>query len=624
MRVAITFFIIFFSSRIVLADSTTTYTTNTVRYVQLNDFERKALNYHSLDTTLDGFQRFNPILSDGLPRIYLGNLGTAYQSLLFEITTTIGFDPGRHAFDRYLTRPEAIRFYRAQSPYTRLLYIWNRKKEQVFKFTFAQNITPRLNYAINFGRLVSEGNYQRQKSDHLTMDGSIWYHSKNQRYTILGGYISNNLKIQENGGIKNDSIFSVPSSLQTEFEPVYLNHAGNRIVTSHLFYKQSYSFGNKDTFEVDTLVLPVVQPRHRFSHGLTYEKNRFSYIESELDQQVYPFIFVDSFSTQDNFRVNQLKNDFDYDYFSKNNLSKVITLSHINLGVTHNTITIEDFNLDTTLDQLTFRSGIGFSIANKHELQYHYKQIVSGDYENNNHSHILLRFQLKEKVSHLEITSDFIRTAPDWRSSRFHSNHYWWDTNFKTIQKSNYAIGFLHKPFYLSLKLFYTQIKGMIYYNDASFPLQLGEQATIYGLVLNKNFTFWKFHLDNIICTQNTSHEEVVRLPYLYTYNSFYFESSFFKKALLLRAGFDNRYYTSFFGYDYNPALAQFTLENNHSFGDYPIVDFFVTAKVKRALLMLKIDHLNDKWIKSGYYAIPRYPLPERVFKIGVSWSFYD
>ena len=90
-----------------------------------------------------------------------------------------------------------------------------------------------------------------------------------------------------------------------------------------------------------------------------------------------------------------------------------------------------------------------------------------------------------------------------------------------------------------------------------------------------------------------------------------------------IRTGFDVRYYTKTKALNYSAATSQFYLSDK-SFGDYPIIDFFLTAGLKRAVLMMKIDHLNQGFWNKGYYMVDGYPLPDRVLKIGLRWAFYD
>lgn len=54
-------------------------------------------------------------------------------------------------------------------------------------------------------------------------------------------------------------------------------------------------------------------------------------------------------------------------------------------------------------------------------------------------------------------------------------------------------------------------------------------------------------------------------------------------------------------------------------------MDFFVTAKWKRMRIFLKYQHLNKGLFGNGeYFSVARYPLNPGMFKMGISWGFYD
>src|SRR5438309_11967619 len=86
-----------------------------------------TINFRYLDTSRN--YTFDSSISDYTTRfpippthIYLGNVGTATQSLLFEPPLHDGFDPGFHAFDVYKIKIGDVHFYNTTRPYTELGY----------------------------------------------------------------------------------------------------------------------------------------------------------------------------------------------------------------------------------------------------------------------------------------------------------------------------------------------------------------------------------------------------------------------------------------------------------------------------------------------------------------------
>ena len=65
--------------------------------------------------------------------------------------------------------------------------------------------------------------------------------------------------------------------------------------------------------------------------------------------------------------------------------------------------------------------------------------------------------------------------------------------------------------------------------------------------------------------------------------------------------------------------------QNEVKIGDYPYVDAFVSAKWKRMRILFKYQHLNKGLFGNGEaFQVARYPLNPGMFKLGISWAFYD
>ena len=88
-RIKFLFLVLFlpFSVKAFVADSSKkVYSSNVVHWLKLEDTHNDTLTFHNLDTTANGFQNFNPIHTNPYDnaRIYLGNLGLATKSIVFQ------------------------------------------------------------------------------------------------------------------------------------------------------------------------------------------------------------------------------------------------------------------------------------------------------------------------------------------------------------------------------------------------------------------------------------------------------------------------------------------------------------------------------------------------------------
>lgn len=603
------------------ADSTRKeYTSSSVRLIQLKDLYNDTITFRDLDTTSFGFQNFNYIHADNIPRFYLGNLGLAHKSFVVEDNLNWGFDNGRHAHDLYLKKIDDLKFYRVNSPHTNLYYIWNRRKEQLFNLTFAQNIGPRFNYAVNFTRLVSLGDYNRQNSDHLKYDVSLWYTDKSRRYQAFAAIINNDLSLEENGGIKNDSIFTVGSDFNSEFEEVNLNNASTKISDKHYFIKQTYAFGAKDDLVLDSITIRRIRPKLRMFHELRINNRKDTYKETPLDTGVYANIYIDSVNTNDEISFLKIENRFGLEYYFNNKIGK--RSNYISAYVRNDQIKYKNLSIDSNLNSISINADAKVQLNKSIEWVFNVSTGLIGDYSDNNLIRSSFNYYMPNDSNYFQLSLFSRNNDQALMYNRYVSNHHEWQNNFEDHKTYSIKLSYYNTKRNFSTAIVYKKIQNELYF-DTSFVLRNLTAYNYYQFNIQKLFKLGHFYLNNIIYVQNTDQSSEIRLPLLHTYQSLYYQGHLFKKALFLRTGFDVRYYTKTASYAYDASTAQFNLDNRE-LGDYPLIDFFVTATLKRAVLMLKVDHLNQGMFNRGSYYVFGHPIPDRGLKVGLRWAFYD
>lgn len=88
--------------------------------------------------------------------------------------------------------------------------------------------------------------------------------------------------------------------------------------------------------------------------------------------------------------------------------------------------------------------------------------------------------------------------------------------------------------------------------------------------------------------------------------------------------GFDVFFNTAYKAPNFMPATGQFYLQNQTRVGNYPYIDFFVNAQIKKARIFFKIEHVTSGLLGQTYLQYPNYPMNDRAFKIGVNWRFFN
>ena len=156
-------------------------------------------------------------------------------------------------------------------------------------------------------------------------------------------------------------------------------------------------------------------------------------------------------------------------------------------------------------------------------------------------------------------------------------------------------------------------------------PHQALDIVSVTGIYARKDFKIGGLHLNHRVLVQWSSNQEVAPVPLVSAYLSYFFEFDAVRDVLRFKIGVDGRYNTKYYAFGYNPATGQFYNQREFEVGGYPMLDFYVVAKWKRMRIFLKVAHLNqDVFDTREYFQVLHYPLNRRVFKIGVSWGFYD
>ena len=138
--------------------------------------------------------------------------------------------------------PETLPQYNTKTPYTELAYYGtlfaNQEKEEAnIRVLTTQNITPALNFTIDFRRYGGNGMLKREDTANKTFVASTNYLGK--KYLMHAGYIYNKVKRSENGGIVDESWIRDTTVDAREID-VYLRDAENQLKKNTLFLDQSY------------------------------------------------------------------------------------------------------------------------------------------------------------------------------------------------------------------------------------------------------------------------------------------------------------------------------------------------------------------------------------------------
>jgi hypothetical protein len=156
-------------------------------------------------------------------------------------------------------------------------------------------------------------------------------------------------------------------------------------------------------------------------------------------------------------------------------------------------------------------------------------------------------------------------------------------------------------------------------------PKQYGGTINYFSVKVAKEFRFWRLALDNTFLFQQVDQQaDILNVPDFITRNTLYYSQHMFKKALFLQTGVTFQYFTKYYGNDYNPLIGEFYTQNQRKFGDFPLMDFFINAKIRQFRVFLKAEHFNSSFSGYDFYSAPNYPYRDFTIRFGVIWDFFS
>ena len=156
-------------------------------------------------------------------------------------------------------------------------------------------------------------------------------------------------------------------------------------------------------------------------------------------------------------------------------------------------------------------------------------------------------------------------------------------------------------------------------------PFQLEDRITYLRVKYEKELRWRKWALNNTVLFQEVDQpSEVYNVPTLLTRHTLYFSSDVFKKAMYIQTGVTFKYFTSYYMDAYNPLLGDFYIQQQEELGGFPMLDFFINARVRQTRIFLKAEHFNSSFTGNSFYAAPGYPYRDFVIRFGLVWNFFS
>ena len=251
-----------------------------------------------------------------------------------------------------------------------------------------------------------------------------------------------------------------------------------------------------------------------------------------------------------------------------------------------------------------------------------------------------LNFRLFGDTVTLAANAYFHRIMPQFFQKSYHSKHLWWDQSLEKETRTHIEGNFNYQKTDTRLRVAIDEIQNYTYFG-MSYELDAQKNRTgltggvyqesgninVLTAQLMQNFRLGPLNWENVVTYQNSSNKEVLPLPTLNIFSNLFLK---FKIARVLdvELGGCATYFTKYDAPDYLPQIAQFAIQENPDsrieLGGYPFIDVYANFQLKRARFFIAMSHINAGSGSKMQFLTPHYPMNNRTFRMGVSWTFIN
>ncbi|MCO6148318.1 putative porin [Flavobacterium sp. NRK1] len=610
----------------------------TIDMYQIITLDRDT-TYVDTSLTLKKEYEVNYLRKDNFGLLPFSNDGQPYNVLNFGLTKfdpfpQMGFTAKHYAY----MEVEDINYYHVATPYTDLMYRSVIEQGQILDAFITLNTSENLNFAVGYKGLRSLGRYINQLSSNGNFRFITSYNTTDRRYILKLHFTGQDFTNQENGGVTENNIPFFESGqapyTQRERLDVYMKDAesilkGNRYFVDHTFRL------NKNN--PNSLV---------FHHQFNYENKFFEFRAPSVSKR-----FGDAYTTSINnkTRYNRMYNmigaaytneaigtiefyleDFNYNYFYRS-----IILAEDGSIETPNSLSdrIDTYGARYTYQKGKWKGSVLFSNSITNQSLANID--ASARYKFDDRNVVSARYQNMNKLPNL----NYNLYQSNYKSYNWPNNNVDAPVNGNFKNEKINSFEFEAKTRWIDASVKYTILNDHLYFSRDNedtpnpedvnallvSPKQFGGTINYFSLKAGKEFKFGKFALDNTVLYQNVQQSsDIINVPDLVTRNTLYYSDRVFKKALFFQTGITFQYFTKYYANDYNPLIGEFYIQNSKKIGDFPLIDFFINAKIQEFRLFIKAEHFNSGFTGYNYYSAPSYPYKDFTFRFGIIWDFFS
>ncbi|MBR3711345.1 MAG: hypothetical protein IKM99_10380 [Bacteroidales bacterium] len=596
---------------------------------------------HYLDTATFHANEFDALSREATIYSTLSNIGLAHKSMRFNGLQPIGFDMSVPTFSKYIKTEKDLKTYLSLLPYSEIRYVMTTgDKEQHLNFKFSRQFFQGFFLSFEYNNNYSPGSFSNSKADNNYCWVNALYSTKDQRYRALAYWFRNKIEVQENGGIRNDSVYISHMESDNSAILTNLNNATNHIKISGAGFQHYFNllpqFKKETTTENDSLTNDsIIQRRFslgRINHSFAYQRNQLFYNETSASMPF--FVLSDTlFSprTTDTIIAQSFRNSLYWNSLGYQNYSDDIPF-YLYAGMDYDFFKIKRYDYlealtlnDQSHSQFSIKGGLIINLFKSTTITGQAKLITLGyqigDFDINGQWRQYLG-TTERNYGKLTVDFNMRRQSPTWFESRYQSNHFRWNNEFHAATYLLLGANYQYKWFSVGLNS--TTVNDLIYFNQEARPAQHDGLVSISEIYGRFDLALWRFKIEGCCSLQKASNEDVIHLPLFLSKLKVGYSQPIFKKAATLQPSLTIQYFTKYHADAYMPALRTFYLQDDVLIGNFPFIDLALAIKVKQADIYVQYSNM---FLLTGNYdafIAPHYPMRGSKIFIGINCRLFN
>lgn len=563
-----------------------------------------------------GTHNYHPLYENSQVRNDLGNIGSAEHLMLFRMDRPFGFHlrRSRSTFWKSLNQRKLLL---SERMFSNVQYSNGQNRENYLVANFTRGFGKLLDLGFKFTRINSLGFYDRQTNTITDMSVFSTFRSNDNRYRAAVMFDYSNLKVEENGGIANDSIFENNVTTGRDFISVNLPQSSNHWKGFDVGLEHRFILTKEDSTSNVKALRPAIS--HSFSaarHSMIYRNI------PDTSSSFYENILSDTSVTYDSTNLLGVVNALRFELVKPDSSEERI-INRLAVGAQHayHRVSYDSSYVDN-IHNVSVLANVSGKLFGKIDWRANGNFMVFG--YNIWDLKVDGQFDYRVGKSHFSAFVDYNLYRPDYITDNYVSNHFAWDNDWVQTQHLKTGLVYEQKRLRFKGSFSYHILDNLVVYGTDRLPYQSTDVNQVMVLRLQEHFRMRWFHLvlDGAVQWHMTGDD--LRLPVALGRGMFYYQNDLFKKKLRLQVGVETSYSMSYYANAYNPALSEFHLQNTKEIGNYPFIDVFLNLRVKKLRAFVKFTHINAGWLGYRYYHAPSYPVNDFAWKFGVNWAFLD